>query len=86
MTGRDTRWHDHEVATAAAAWLAEPRNVDAYRRMVEAIERRAAWLQPELPADSTPEVFDELGADRPPERLADVIEGRQSAHPPRVDG
>lgn len=75
MTERDTRWHDHEVATAATAWLADPRNLDIYRRLVEAVERRNGWLQPELPESDQPEVFDEIGTDRPPRAVGEVLSG-----------
>jgi hypothetical protein len=76
VTDRDSRWHDHEVATAATAWVAEPRSVDVYRRLIEAVERRNRWLQPELSAGrDQPEVFDEVGADRPPRTVGEVLAG-----------
>lgn len=82
MTDRGSGWHDREVATAATAWLADPRNLDVYRRLVEAVERRNRWLQPELPATDTdtPEVFDEVGADHPPQPVGEVLGG----HDPRA--
>ena len=51
-TPRDLEWHDHQVAAAAAAWLHEPRDTEAYRRMVNAVLRRQAFLQPTLTAVS----------------------------------
>ncbi|WP_145229481.1 hypothetical protein [Rudaeicoccus suwonensis] len=73
---RDSSWHDHDVAIAATAWLAAPRNSDAYRRLVEAVDRRNQWLQPVLTESSEqPEILDEVGADRPPASVGDVFGG-----------
>lgn len=52
-TPRDLEWHDHAVAAAATAWLNEPRDTEAYRRLVEAVIHRRAFLNP--PLDPTPE-------------------------------
>ncbi len=75
-TPRDLEWHDHQVAAAAAAWLHEPRDTEAYRRMVNAVLRRQAFLQPTLtePRTEDPEVLDQLHADRPPQRLSSALD------------
>lgn len=75
-TPRDLEWHDHQVAAAAAAWLHEPRDTEAYRRMVNALLRRQAFLQPTLtePRTEDPEVLDELHAERPPQRLSGALD------------
>ena len=75
-TARDLEWHDHQVAAAAAAWLHEPRDTEAYRRMVNAVLRRQAFLQPTLtePRAEDPEVLDELHAERPPQRLSSALD------------
>ena len=49
-------WHDRAVAAAADAWLSEPRDTVAYQRLVDAVLRRRAWLQPTL--DEAPGVDD----------------------------
>ena len=82
-------WHDRAVAAAADAWLSEPRDTVAYQRLVDAVLRRRAWLQPTLDEapgvddvpmaateprhDDGPELLDELGADRAPVRLGDDL-------------
>jgi len=82
-------WHDRAVAAAADAWLSEPRDTVAYQRLVDAVLRRRAWLQPTLDeapdVDDVPmaatgprhdegsELLDELGADRAPVRLGDDL-------------
>ncbi len=75
-TPRDLEWHDHQVAAAAAAWLHEPRDTEAYRRTVNAVLRRQAFLQPTLtePRTEDPEVLDELHAERPPQRLSSALD------------
>lgn len=71
-------WHDHRVAAAADAWLAHPDDTQAYTRLVDAIHRRRAWLAPTLPtgpADSrSPEILDEVGADRPPRPVGALLD------------
>lgn len=49
-----SRWHDHTVATAAAAWLRDPRDYVAYQHLVAAVDSRNAFLNPQLcfPPDS----------------------------------
>ena len=66
--------HDHQVAAAADAWLTEPRDTIAYTRLVTAIERRRAYLNPTLstPTQET-EIFDDLGNEHPPERLGQLL-------------
>jgi len=49
---REPHWRDRTVANAADACLSEPRDTQAYQRLVDAIARRRAWLQPRL--DETP--------------------------------
>lgn len=39
---------DRRVAEAAEAWLADPRDTGVYTRLVQAIEARRAYLQPQL--------------------------------------
>lgn len=71
--------HDHEVAIAATAWLSDPHNLDIYRRLLNAVERRSAYVQPQLPSADSPEVLDEVGADRPPEPLGQIAARVQKA-------
>lgn len=76
-------WHDRAVANAADAWLHDPRDHEAYRRLVDAILRRRAWLHPTLglaapnpmdpPASGDPELTDELADERPPVQLGDAV-------------
>jgi len=40
----------HQVATAADAWLTDPRDSGVYVRLVRAIEAYRHYRQPELPA------------------------------------
>jgi len=61
---------DHAVAEAADAWLNDPRDHEAYRRLVAAVLTRRANYQPPLdldekPAAEQPELDDDL-ADRHP--------------------
>lgn len=84
-TPPDPHWHDRSVANAADAWLSEPRDTQAYQRLVEALLRRRSWLHPylgdqvtvEAPAppvaDEGPEVLDDLGADSPPVAIGDHL-------------
>lgn len=75
MTGESAR-HDWEVAAAADAWLSEPRDTVVYARLVAAIERRRAFLNPTLPQPDpvdAPEVLDEVGSDRPPETVGSLL-------------
>ena len=86
-TPRDPEWHDHTVAAAANAWLNEPRDTEAYRRLIEAVLRRRAFLEPtldEVPEDPCrDEVLDEIGADRAPQRLRDnLVEVMRRLQPP----
>jgi hypothetical protein len=75
-TPRDLEWHDHATAAAAAAWMNEPRDTEAYRRMVEAVLRRRAFLQPRLDEAGVddPEVLDELGLDQGPQQLGNALD------------
>lgn len=76
-------WHDRRVAEAAAAWLAEPRDTQAYTRLVAAAEARRAYLHPQLgdveelqpvpaPQMQPDELLDELAESSPPEQLGPV--------------
>lgn len=60
---------DHAVAEAADAWLNDPRDHEAYRRLVAAVLTRRANYQPPLglgdDPPEQPELADEL-ADRSP--------------------
>lgn len=60
---------DHAVAEAADAWLNDPRDHEAYRRLVAAVLTRRANYQPPLDLDEAPpeqpELDDDL-ADRHP--------------------
>ena len=81
-TPRDLEWHDHAVAAAATEWLNEPRDTEAYRRLVEAVIHRRAFLNP--PLDPTPEtteaeLLDDLGADRSPQRLGNALDAVMAA-------
>lgn len=79
-------WHDRAVANAADAWLNDPQDYEAYRRLVDSIRRRRSWLAPTLgfaapnpmdpPPPGPPELTDALGEDRPPVRLGDVLAER----------
>jgi len=75
-TPRDLEWHDHATAAAAAAWMNEPRDTEAYRRLVEAVLRRRAFLQPMLDEAGVddPEVLDELGVDQGPQQLGNALD------------
>ncbi len=75
-TPRDLEWHDHATAAAAAAWMNEPRDTEAYRRLVEAVLRRRAFLQPTLDEAGVddPEVLDELGVDQGPQQLGNALD------------
>ena len=75
-TPRDLEWHDHATAAAAAAWMNEPRDTEAYRRLVEAVLRRRAFLQPRLDEAGVddPEVLDELGLDQGPHQLSNALD------------
>jgi hypothetical protein len=75
-TPRELEWHDHAVAAAAAAWLNEPRDTEAYRRLVEATIRRRAFLQPTLDeaGDNGPEILDEMNPDDAPQRLVNALD------------
>lgn len=76
-------WHDRAVANAADAWLNDPQDYEAYRRLIEAIRRRRDWLYPTLglaapnppdpPAAGPPELTDLLGEDNPPVRLGETL-------------
>ncbi len=82
-TPRDLEWHDHAVAAAAAAWLTEPRDTEAYRRLVEAVIRRRSFLNPPLGSDTSEttdaELLDDLGADRSPQRLGNALDAVMAA-------
>lgn len=77
-------WHDRAVANAADAWLNEPRDVNAYQRLVDAIVRRRAWLHPtlgfaapndpEAPPPAQDELTDALADISPPVPLAQTVE------------
>lgn len=75
---RKPHWHHRTVTNAADTSLSEPRDTQAYQRLVDAIARRRPWLQPRLdetsPAVEDPapplvdegaEIRDDLGADHP---------------------
>jgi hypothetical protein len=49
---RKPHWHHRTVTNAADTSLSEPRDTQAYQRLVDAIARRRPWLQPRL--DETP--------------------------------
>lgn len=76
-------WHDRAVANAADAWLNEPRDVHVYQRLVDAIDRRRAWLHPTLgfaapndpiaPRSAQPELTDALAEHSPPVPLAQAL-------------
>lgn len=73
---------DHAVAEAADAWLNDPRDHEAYRRLVAAVLTRRANYQPTLTLDERsaeqPELDDDL-ADRSP--VAPISETLGSADP-----
>jgi len=48
MSAATLRGLDHDVAEAADAWLNDPRDTVAYARLVAAVLRRRAYLQPTL--------------------------------------
>lgn len=75
-------WHDREVARAADAWLTEPRDTQAYARLVDAVLRRRAFLNPPLLSERG-EVTDDLGADRTPVAIGELVRhlGAQLARP-----
>lgn len=76
-------WHDRAVANAADAWLNDPHDYEAYRRLVDSIRRRRNWLAPTLgfaapnemdpPPAGPPELTDALGEDRPPVQLREAL-------------
>lgn|SRR5690606_1983629 len=70
---------DHAVAEAADAWLNDPRDHEAYRRLVGAVLTRRANYQPSLDLDAElpeqPELDDNLADRSPVTVLADALEG-----------
>lgn len=82
-TAPEPGWHDRAVANAADAWLNDPHDSEVYRRLVDAVRRRRAWLYPTLgiaapnpidpPQPGPPELTDALGEDRPPVRLDESL-------------
>ena len=51
---RHAAWLDRRVAEAANAWLIDPQDAAVYGRLVAAVLRRRAYLEPKLvpgPAD-----------------------------------
>lgn len=64
------------VARAATAWLRAPVDVEAYRRLVAAVER---WERYDAPALGEDELLDELAADNPPQPLGEVVPELEAA-------
>lgn len=56
---------DRAVANAATAWLTEPRDTLAYTHLVQAVERRRAFLSPPLPG-TTPAHHHNASPQEPP--------------------
>jgi len=73
---------DHAVAEAADAWLNDPRDHEAYRRLVVAVLTRRTNYQPPLDLDreppEQPELDDDL-ADRSP--VAPIGDGIDATDP-----
>src|SRR5690606_31866795 len=69
---------DHAVAEAADAWLNDPRDHEAYRRLVAAVFTRRANYQPplELGEDlaEQPELDDALADRNPVAPISDVLD------------
>lgn len=85
---------DRRVAAAADAWLADPRDIGVYGRLVAAIEVRRAYLNPPLDedprevesvavlpaAEQEDEVLDELADTGAPIRpIGEVLRGDPAA-------
>ena len=76
---RHAAWLDRRVAEAANAWLIDPQDAAVYGRLVAAILRRRAYLEPELePAtdDQPVDDHDELPGIEAGMRLGDVLGGQ----------
>ena len=69
---------DHAVAEAADAWLNDPRDHEAYRRLVRAILTRRANYRPPLDLDAEPpeqpELDDDLADRHPATRVGGVFD------------
>jgi hypothetical protein len=88
---------DRAVAQAADAWLAAPVDWRVYARLVEAVEARRAYLQPQLenppppppvvaPATQPDEVLDDLAEFNPAVPLGDLVAGDPQAVVARLRG
>lgn len=59
------------VAMAAAAWFHAPADVEAYRRLAEAVAEWDAYVAPRL--EDADELLDELADAAPPQALAALM-------------
>lgn len=60
------------VAMAASAWLNAPTDVEAYRRLTQAVEEWNAYSAPRM-VDGTDELLDELADTSPPVLLGEAV-------------
>ena len=67
---------DRAVAQAADAWLSAPTDWRAYAFLVEAIQARRAYVQPQLPGVDAPTTRAVDDATQPEEVLDGLAEGR----------
>jgi len=74
---------DHAVAEAADAWLTDPRDHEAYRRLVVAVLTRRANYQPPLDLDEDPPEQPELGDDLADRHPVQPISGVFDPRDPR---
>jgi len=91
-TGPSPGGSDRAVANAADAWLSEPRDLQAYHRLIDAVIRRRAWLHPTLgfaaintpdpPEEIGPELLDALADTNPPRPLGQAIAAEWQPHIP----
>lgn len=65
----------NRAASAAAAWLNAPSDVEAYRRLVDAVEAWKAYSNPQLPDDGmdVDEILDTAYDAHPPQPLGDGV-------------